>query len=63
MLSVLDVFCGAGGFSEGFRQAGFRIAAGTDVDPDACATYAHNFPDAVTVCGDLDQAGYPVACC
>ena len=57
MLSVLDVFCGAGGFSEGFRQAGFRVAAGTDVDPDACATYAHNFPDAVTVCGDLtDEA-------
>ena len=55
MLNVLDVFCGAGGFSEGFRQAGFRIAAGTDVDPDACATYAHNFPDAVTVCGDLTE--------
>ncbi len=55
MLTVLDVFCGAGGFSEGFRQAGFRIAAGTDVDPDACATYAHNFPGAVTVCGDLTK--------
>lgn len=55
MLNVLDVFCGAGGFSEGFRQAGFRIAAGTDVDPDACATYAYNFPDAVTVCGDLTK--------
>ena len=56
MLSVLDVFCGAGGFSEGFRQAGFRIAAGTDVDPDACATYALNFPSAATVCGDLTEA-------
>ena len=55
MLSVLDVFCGAGGFSEGFRQAGFRIAVGTDVDPDACATYAHNFQDTVTVCGDLTK--------
>ena len=55
MLNVLDVFCGAGGFSEGFRQAGFRIAAGTDVDPDACATFTHNFPEAVTVCGDLTQ--------
>ena len=55
MLNVLDVFCGAGGFSEGFRQAGFRIAVGTDVDPDACATFAHNFPGAVTVCGDLTE--------
>ena len=55
MLKVLDVFCGAGGFSEGFRQAGFGIAAGTDIDPDACATYTCNFPDAVTVCGDLTE--------
>ena len=55
MLKVLDVFCGAGGFSEGFRQAGFSIAAGTDIDPDACATYTCNFPGAVTVCGDLTE--------
>ena len=55
MLSVLDVFCSAGGFSECFRHAGFRIAAGTDVDPDACATYAHNFPAAVTVRGVLTK--------
>ena len=53
VLSVLDVFCGAGGFSEGFRTAGFRIAVGTDIDPDACATYAYNFPRSVTVCGDM----------
>lgn len=25
----------AGGLAEGFRQAGFGVAAGTDVDPDA----------------------------
>lgn len=29
-LTVLDLFCGAGGFSEGFRQAGFEIIAGID---------------------------------
>ena len=52
-MKVLDLFCGAGGFSEGFRQAGFEIVAGTDLDPDACATYAVNFPGAVTACGDL----------
>ncbi|MBA7592141.1 hypothetical protein ES708_34318 [subsurface metagenome] len=26
-LRVLDLFCGAGGFSEGFRQAGFEIVS------------------------------------
>lgn len=51
--AVADLFSGAGGLSEGFRQAGYRIAAGSDVDPDACATYALNFPEARTVCGDI----------
>ena len=29
-LNVLDLFCGAGGFSEGFSQAGYNILAGID---------------------------------
>lgn len=51
--SVIDLFAGAGGLSEGFRQAGFRVLAGSDIDPDACATYALNFPEAQTICGDI----------
>jgi DNA (cytosine-5)-methyltransferase 1 len=54
-LSVADLFCGAGGFSEGFRQAGCRIVVGSDVDPDACATFAANFPEAQSVHGDIRQ--------
>lgn len=53
---VMDLFCGAGGLSEGFRQTGFAIAAGSDIDPDACATYAANFPEAATVWGDLRES-------
>ncbi len=53
---VADLFCGAGGLSEGFRQAGYRIVAGSDADPDACATFALNFPEARTVYGDLREA-------
>jgi len=53
--AVLDLFCGAGGLSEGFRQAGFRVLAGNDHDPDACATYALNFPAARVVCGDIRE--------
>ena len=48
-------FCGAGGLSRRLGQADFRIAAGTNVDPDACATYAHSFLETVTVCGDRTQ--------
>jgi DNA (cytosine-5)-methyltransferase 1 len=33
--SVIDLFCGAGGLSHGFRQEGFSIAAGVDFD-EAC---------------------------
>lgn len=54
--SVVDLFCGAGGLSEGFRQAGCSILAGVDHDPDAIATYAHNFPEAEAICGDVRQA-------
>jgi len=56
VLSVVDLFCGAGGLSEGFRQAGYTILAGVDHDPDAIATYAHNFPEANAVCGDIREA-------
>jgi len=52
-LRVVDLFCGAGGLSEGFRQAGYDIAAGSDHDPDAVATYAANFPGALALCGDI----------
>jgi DNA (cytosine-5)-methyltransferase 1 len=52
-LSVVDLFSGAGGISEGFRQAGFRVVCGTDHDPDAVATYGHNFPEAEAICGDI----------
>jgi DNA (cytosine-5)-methyltransferase 1 len=38
----LDLFSGAGGFSEGFRQAGFHTIAATDIDPWAGATYELN---------------------
>jgi DNA (cytosine-5)-methyltransferase 1 len=31
---VVDLFCGAGGLSFGFKQAGLRVAAGIDTDPD-----------------------------
>lgn len=50
---MVDLFCGAGGLSEGFRQAGYVIAAGSDNDPDAMATYARNFPEAQAITGDI----------
>ena len=42
---AIDVFCGAGGLSEGLRQAGFRPVVGVDFDKHAAATYRRNHPD------------------
>lgn len=51
--SVVDLFAGAGGLSEGFRQAGYGILAGSDYDPDAAATFRLNFPEAQVIAGDI----------
>lgn len=40
-LTVIDFFCGAGGFSEGFRRAGYDVIMGIDVWQPAIIT--HNF--------------------
>ena len=53
VLTAADLFCGAGGLSEGLREAGFELIAAADHDPDACATYRINFPGAELVEGDL----------
>ncbi|HYF66699.1 MAG TPA: DNA cytosine methyltransferase [Ohtaekwangia sp.] len=42
-LTVLDFFCGAGGFSEGFRQQGFTIIQGVDHWRPAIDTFNANF--------------------
>ncbi|GIO09882.1 cytosine-specific methyltransferase [Brevibacillus reuszeri] len=37
--TVLDLFCGAGGMSEGFLQAGFQIPFASDYSKEAAETY------------------------
>jgi len=53
LLRTLDLFCGAGGLTEGFHLAGFSTLGGVDIDPDAIATFATNFPQAAAICGDI----------
>lgn len=56
---AIDLFCGAGGMSLGFEQAGFDIVAAADIDPVHVETYRKNFVhtrahtvDLSAVCGD-----------
>ncbi len=39
---AIDLFCGCGGFSLGFMQAGFEVVAGLDFDYHGMITYLHN---------------------
>lgn len=40
-LTAIDLFCGCGGLTLGFRTAGFNVLLGLDVDKDAMLTYTH----------------------
>jgi DNA-cytosine methyltransferase len=52
-LTVGDLYCGAGGFSEGFRQAGFKILWGVDNWGPAATTFANNFSEAEVLTDDV----------
>jgi len=42
--TVVDLFCGCGGFSLGAELAGFRSLAAIDIDPVLQSAYRRNFP-------------------
>ncbi|HEY2584498.1 MAG TPA: DNA cytosine methyltransferase, partial [Tepidisphaeraceae bacterium] len=51
--TVIDLFCGAGGLSNGLEQAGFRTIAGIDFDRHAIGTYRVNHPNALALHRDI----------
>lgn len=54
-LTAIDLFCGAGGLSEGLRQAGFHVLAGNDYDECAGATYAATHREARFLGGPIQD--------
>lgn len=44
--TVVDLFCGAGGLSHGFMQAGYQVLFGSDIDPTFGKTFLASHPDA-----------------
>lgn len=53
--NVLDLFCGAGGLSLGFKMAGFNIVGGIDFDKEAIETHKLNFSHGFHFCGDISK--------
>lgn len=53
MPKVIDLFCGCGGLSEGFKLAGYDIVGGVDFNQSAIDTYNKNFKNAKGICCDL----------
>jgi DNA (cytosine-5)-methyltransferase 1 len=52
--SVIDLFAGCGGMSQGFRQEGFEAALAVEWNLHAAATYAANFGEDHTYWGDIE---------
>lgn len=45
ILKTVDLFCGAGGITDGFRQAGYRCLYSNDCMSEAINTFRWNHPD------------------
>ena len=56
--TFIDLFCGCGGLSQGFVDAGFKLVAGVDHDRAALSTFARNFGRAKAIEADLASKDY-----
>lgn len=49
----IDLFCGAGGLSLGFKEAGFENVFAVEFNPDFARTYQKNFPEHNLIIDDI----------
>ena len=54
-LSTIDLFCGAGGITEGFREAGYRCLYANDCMPEAVEAFSANHPEAWAEARDIED--------
>lgn len=58
MVTAVDLFAGAGGFTTGAQLAGVRVAWAGNHWPIAVRTHADNHPDTTHACQDLHQVDW-----
>ena len=54
-MNVVDLFCGAGGFSLGFELAGFNIKYGIDIWDTALKTFQKNHTNSNILLQDISD--------
>lgn len=52
----IDLFCGAGGMTAGFKAAGIQSLLSNDIEESACVTLKINNPEINVLCGDITKA-------
>ncbi len=55
---IAELFCGAGGFAEGAKEAGFKHVWGVDNDKDACKSFEDN-QGCKSYCEDIEDFSKP----
>ena len=55
---IAELFCGAGGFAEGAKEAGFKHIWGVDNDKDACKSFEDN-QGCKSYCEDIEDFSKP----
>lgn len=51
--TVIDLFCGVGGFSRGFERAGFSVKLGVDIVDEFLNNFNKNHSEAKTLKCDI----------
>jgi DNA (cytosine-5)-methyltransferase 1 len=54
-LTTIDLFCGAGGITEGFRRAGFDCLYANDINEWAIETFRANHPTTLAASQPIEE--------
>lgn len=52
-MNVIDLFSGVGGFSSGFRKAGYNIVLANEIDESIAESYSKNHPETLMINDDI----------